>query len=172
MVTANVRAAAQLITAKFRAAPAKAKAAFWKAMRTDQVRPFVWVYYVPLLIWGIYGTFFGAPPTYVEPVMGNLVYDLWAWLHIIGTVTVMSGLHLEEKAEPGTELGETAIRLQAFGHSCMFFVLLAYELSALNATAWGQDAYSIFVISPYLVGCLLLAAQGVVKIADSKDGGS
>jgi hypothetical protein len=51
----------------------------------------------------------------------------------------------------------------------MFLVLLAYVLSALNVTAWGQDAYSIFVISPYLVGCLLLTGQAVVKIADSKD---
>lgn len=46
----------------------------------------------------------------------------------------------------------------------MFWVLLAYEVSAIDATVWGEGTYSIFVIFPYVIGCLLLAAQGLVKI--------
>lgn len=149
---------------------AKVKAALWKAILTDQVRPFVWVYYVALLVWGIYGTFFAAPATYVQPVMGNIIYDLWVWLHVIGTITVMSGLYIEDKAkacdrgQSREKLGHTSIQLQTGGHACMFFVLLAYEVSAIYATAWGQGIYSIFVIWPYVVGCLLLTTQGIVKI--------
>jgi hypothetical protein len=113
-------------------------------------------------------------------VMGNTIYDLWVWLHVIATTVVMCGLYLEDRAkatnytELRDPLGRTSIRLQTGGHACMFFVLLAYEVSAIDATYWGQGTYSIFVISPYVVGCLLLVAQGVVKIVtgqwDSQDG--
>ena len=46
----------------------------------------------------------------------------------------------------------------------MFFVLLAYEVSAIHATTFGEGTYSIFVISPYVIGCALLTLQGLVKI--------
>lgn len=148
------------------------KAAFWKAIRTDQVRPFVWVYYIALWIWGVYGTFFAAPVTYVEPVMGHRSYDLWIWLNIIGTTIVMAGLHLEDRAPHNQQLHDMAVRLQTAGHACMFFVLLAYEVSAISVTEWGYagpGTYGIFVVLPYVAGCLLLTAQGVVKIVD-RDG--
>lgn len=153
---------------------AKLKAALLRAIFTDEVRPFVWVYYIALWIWGVYGTFFAAPPTYVKPVMGDLVYDLWVWLHIIATTIVMFGLSIESRAKPVIEsvenaelrddLRRAAIRLQTGGHACMFFVLLAYELSAIYSSTWGEGTYSIFVISPYVVGCLMLAMQGAAKL--------
>lgn len=148
---------------RFRSLAAKVKAALWKAITTDRVRPFVWLYYIALLAWGIYGTFFAAPATYVLPVMGHLVYDAWVWLQVVATTIVMFGLWIEDTAE-SIRLIRAAIHLQTGGHACMFFVLLAYEVSAVNATAWGEGTYSIFVISPYVIGCLLLAAQGIVKI--------
>jgi hypothetical protein len=143
------------------------KAGLWKTVRTKEVRPFVWLYYVSLWIWGIYGTFFAAPVTYVEPVMGHAAYDGWIWLNLVGTSIVMCGLSIEKKSP------EVAFQLQAGGHGCMFFVLLAFEVSAIAATNWGQGSqtYSIFVIAPYVVGCLLLTAQGVVNMADSDSGG-
>lgn len=145
---------------------ARVKAALWKVITTDQVRPYVWVYYCALFVWGIYGTFFAGPATYVEPVMGRLIYDVWVWLHIVGTSIVMSGLLMESRAHDGVDdpLWNTSIRLQTGGHACMFFVLLAYEVSAIAAMHWGQGTYSIFVISPYVGGCLLLTAQGIAKI--------
>lgn len=143
----------------------KIKAAFWNAIHTDQVRPFVWVYYISLWVWGVYGTFFAAPATYVQPVMGAAIYDLWIWLCMAGTSMVMGGLYLEDTARRDN-ICQVAVRLQTGGHACMFFVLLAYEVSAAYATAWGQGTFSIFVIAPYVVGCLLLTAQGVVKIVD------
>ena len=145
---------------------AKVKAALWKVITTDQVRPYVWVYYVALFVWGIYGTFFAGPATYVLPVMGQPIYDVWVWLHIVGTSIVMSGLLMEGRARDGVDdpLCNTSIRLQTGGHACMFFVLLAYEVSAIAATQWGDGIYSIFVIAPYVGGCLLLTAQGIAKI--------
>lgn len=139
------------------------KTTLWRALRTDKVRPFVWLYYIALFVWGVYGTFFSAPATYVLPVMGNIVYDGWTWLHIIATSVVMCGLWIEDKAR-SLRLIRAAVHLQTGGHGCMFFVLLSYEASAVDATAWGEGTYSIFLVSPYVVGCLLLAAQGVVKI--------
>jgi hypothetical protein len=153
---ASVRAAAKHIAAKV-------KAALWKVITTDQVRPFVWVYYIALWIWGVYGTFFAAPATYVLPVMGQLVYDAWVWLQIIATSIVMCGLIIEDTAK-SIRLIRHGIHLQTGGHGCMFFVLLGYEVSAIRVTAWGEGTYSIFVISPYVVGCLLLTLQGIVKI--------
>lgn len=149
--------------------PRKIKASLWKMIRTDKVRPFVWVYYIALCIWGFYGTFFAAPATYVLPVMGNIVYDLWVWLQLVATSIVMGGLRIEDKAK--TETGKStqaAIRLQVGGHASMFFVLLAYEVSAITATHWGEGTYSIFAIAPYVMGCLLLAAQGVVKLVTTQ----
>lgn len=156
----------------------KIKAGLWSALLTDKVLPFVWVYYAALWVWGIYGSFFAAPATYVLPVMGNLVYDLWVWLQLVATSVVLCGLYIEsrgktEKKPDGVtlrdKLSSTSIRLQTGGHACMFFVLLAYEVSAITATHFGQGIYSIFVIWPYVVGCLLLTVQGMVKIARDGD---
>ena len=137
---------------------------------SDKVRPFIWIYYFPLWAWGIYGTFFAAPVSYVRPVMGALVYDLWIWLDLIGTSIVMCGMRFEDAAASTMDdvqrrWKERAwVRLQAGGHGCMFFVLLAYEISAVYSTTWSDIAtFSIFALSPYVVGCLLLMVQGIAK---------
>lgn len=149
----------------------RARASFWKTMRSTQVRPFIWVYYIALLAWGIYGTFFGAPPTYVRATMGAALYDVWVWLHIGGTLTVMTGLYLEDvaaKRSPDVKklLTTIAVRMTTNGHASMFFVLLAYEMSAIYADYQHLpiNEYSIFITSPYVMGCLLLTAQGIVRM--------
>jgi heme exporter protein D len=157
------------MTNRLRMLLARVKAALWKAITTEQVRPFVWVYYLALWVWGMYGTFFAAPATYVEPVMGSLVYDVWVWLHIVATTIVMCGLSMESRTENQDALWNTSIRLQTGGHACMFFVLLAYEVSAISAVSFGEGTYSIFVISPYVIGCLLLTVQGIAKIVVTRD---
>lgn len=160
----------------------KIKAVLWKAVFTEQVRPFVWLYYIPLWLWGCFGTLFAAPATFVKPVMGLMVYDFWVWLCWLGTTVVMCGLYLEDKAKArNTEddalvrgdlvvlpdkLSRTSISLQTSGHSAMFFVLLAFEVSAVAKIPWEDgNTFSIFVTSPYVVGCALLTAQGMAKIS-------
>jgi hypothetical protein len=145
----------------------KIKATLRRVILSDRVRPFVWVYSVALLTWGIYSTFFAAPVTYVLPVMGQRVYDAWVWLHIIAPSIVMCGLTIEDKAK-SIRLVRHGVHLQTGGLACMFFILLAYEVSAITAAAWGQGTYSIFVIVPYVIGCLLLTVQGVVKIVTAE----
>jgi hypothetical protein len=140
----------------------KVKAVLWNAVHSDKVRPFIWVYYIPLLLWGMYGTFFAGPATYVGPVMGRGMYDVWIWLHLVGPVVVMFGLAVEDSADD-EHLAQIGVVLQASGHAGMFWVLLIYEISALAATYWGQGTYSIFALAPYVAGCLLLTVQCVVK---------
>jgi hypothetical protein len=44
-------------------------------------------------------------------------------------------------------------------------VLFAFWLSALHSIPWGDPfAFIIFVISPYVIGCFLLAVQASVKL--------
>lgn len=148
------------------------KAVFWKTIRSKEVRPYIWVYYLSLWLWGFYGTFLTAPPTYVRPAMGPVVYDLWVWMCLAGTSTVMLALRMEDlaKAYPSTQRGrrtDIAVRIATGGHACMFFVLLAYEFSAIYAVSLhvaSSDEFSIFITSPYVVGCLLLTVQGVVRV--------
>jgi hypothetical protein len=143
--------------------------ALMRAVLSDKVRPFVWMYYVPLWCWGVYGTFFAGPATYVKSAMGDVVYDTWVWLHLIATTVVMVGLHLEARANSGEQtqnrakLAYMGLCFQASGHAAMFWVLLSYEMSAISQTYWGEGTYSIFVIAPYVAGCLLLAAQSTTK---------
>jgi hypothetical protein len=147
---------------------AKIKAALCTAILGDRVRPFVWVYYIAIWIWGFYGTFFAAPTTYVLPVMGRTVYDLWMWLQLVATSIVMCALYIEDKAKT-CRVMRAAICLQIGGHASMFFVLLAYEVSAIDTTHWGQGTYSIFVTSPYVMGCLILSAQSFAKIVAAQN---
>lgn len=148
---------------------AKAACALRSAVSPEKLlRVLTWVYYIPLWLWGIYGTFFAAPATYVLPVMGQAIYNVWVWLHIIATSVVMAGLRLEDKTSHDKwEL--IGLIYQSWGHFCMFLVLLAYEMSAIDAIVWGTGAYSIFVLAPYVLGAFLLAIQGVAKIVVGDD---
>ena len=142
------------------------KAALAKYMGNDAglLRLLIWVYYVPLWVWGIYGTFFAGPPTFVKPVMGQWTYDAWIWLHLIATTTVMAGLRLEDNCERlGGRSKPIGLAMQAGGHACMFWVLLSYEFSAVWISRWGQGTYSVFVIAPYVVGCFTLTIETVAK---------
>lgn len=145
----------------------KVRRAIWRTILSDKVRPFVWVYYVPLFLWGFFGTFFDLPSTYVKLVMGEFAYHGWILLHLFGTVTVMCGLLIEDRASDRTKVWHRALRLQTGGHFCMFLVLLAYEISAVEVSKiWGVDTYSAVTISPYVVGCLMLSVQSFVRAMD------
>jgi hypothetical protein len=145
----------------------KTKAVLWRALRTTEVRPFVWLYYIALFCWGVYGTFFAAPYTYVLPMLGSVLYDVWVWLLVVATSMAMCGLWIEDTAK-SVRLVRWSIHLQTTGHACMFGVLLAYEVSAIDATYWGEDAYSIFINGIIAAACFLLAAQGITKIVTAE----
>jgi hypothetical protein len=145
----------------------KLREALWKAVHSDKVRPFIWVYYLPLLLWGVYGTVFAGPATYVQPVMGRYIYDMWVWLCMLAPAVVMCGLAIEDRSKD-EHVARVGVVLQGSGHACMFWVLLLYEISAVAATYWGQGTFSIFAIAPYVAGCLLLGTQCVVKVLDGE----
>lgn len=131
-------------------------------LTSTQVRPFIWLYYIPLMLWGIYGTFFSAPITFVRPVMGLTAYNAWIWLHIAGPLVVMCGMRFEDISKRG-RLGYWGIGMQTGGHFAMFWVLLAYEMSAtVAAIRTPVIMYSCFALSPYVIGCLLLSAQSAI----------
>jgi hypothetical protein len=123
---------------------------------SETVKLFVWPYYLTLFAWGIYGSFFAAPPTIVLPAMGRIVYNLWVWQHMTGTSLVMIGL-----LWPNKYIG---LWLQLGGNFTMFLVLLAYEVSGIYESWWGQGTYSLFAIAPYVLGCLFLAMTCVRKL--------
>jgi len=121
---------------------------------SEKVELFVWPYYGALMWWGFYGTFFDAPLGYVQEVMGQPFYDMWIWMHILGTAEVLVGLTIKNKY-----LG---LWLQLGGNFSMGMVLLAYEIAAW--ITWGEAAYSFAAIAPYVVGCLFLSLTVVRKL--------
>jgi hypothetical protein len=140
------------------------RAALWKVLLTDKLQPFIWLYYAPLVAWLIYGAFFAAPVTYVQPAMGGTVYDLWVWGHSAALV-VMFGLWVESKSKADRDrASRVGVQLQTGGHSGMFCVTLAYEVSAIYETTWGEGTYSIFFMAYYVAGCLLLTFRGLAQI--------
>jgi hypothetical protein len=138
---------------------------------SETVRLFVWPYYVALLIWGVYGTFFAAPSVLVEPVMGHLAYNLWIWMNIGGTSFVLIGLILRHGGKPIAEMNTPqlftdylGLWMQFGGHVCMGLVLFTYEYAGIVGAYWGQAAFTLFIIPPYVGGCMLLSLQTARKL--------
>lgn len=154
---------------------ARIKEAVLKALLSDKVRPFIWLYYFPLWCWGVFATFFAGTPSFVLPIYGQLAYDAWAWAHVVATAVVMCGLRMEElnsnldHSRPPSrrdKISYVGVGWQAGGHASMFGVLLSYELASWTAFLHGAnpDPYTMFVIFPYVLGCLLLSLQAGIKL--------
>jgi hypothetical protein len=145
----------------------KALARFWELIDSESVRAFVWPYYLAFLTWGIYGTFFAAPVTIVYPVMGPLMYNLWIWSCIAGPAAVMLGLMLGPiiglagHREEGVYAG---LLMQVFGNAGVALVLFAFEFSGIYGAYWGLAAFSLFIIPPYVLGCVTLTLQAARKV--------
>lgn len=131
------------------------------ALRKDTVRPYVWGYYVAILAWGIYATFLARPSTVVEPVMGLWVYTAWVWMCMVAPTSVMIGMAL--RTGTGQFVG---LWMQVLGNLAVGLILFAYEYSVIVGTAWGTGAFVIFIVPPYILGCVLLTAQASVKLYD------
>jgi len=134
--------------------PRETKRAVVEALDNKEVRRFVWLWYFPLFLWGIYGTFLASPNATVEPIMGHMVYNLWVWLCLLATSWVMVALTL--RSETGEYIG---LWMQAGGHFAMFWVVLTFWVCAIVGTPWGAGSFGIFALSALPVGCLWLSAQ-------------
>lgn len=144
---------------------------FWELLDSETVRLFVWPFYMGLLSWGIYATFWAQPIAFVEDVMGHAFYNLWVWTCIAGTLSVMLGLALRHGGKSVLQMTAPMLMsdyiglwMQLGGHTCMGFVLLAFETSAVKGAYFGQSVFSVFVIAPYVLGCFFLALQTARKL--------
>jgi hypothetical protein len=139
--------------------------------RTDSVRNFIWLYYLPFFLWGIYGSGFAYPIELIVNPMGHVVYDLWVWTPIPATVVALGGLVLRHGGSPADEITGPLLRadflglcMQLGGHVCMFIVLAVYEVTGIVGAYWGQPVISVFLISSYCVGVGVLAFQCGYKL--------
>lgn len=137
---------------------------FWHILDSESVRLFVWPYYLALLAWAVYAAAWAQPIAFVEAVMGHTFWNLWVWIQIPGTLSVMIGLGLRHGGKPVAQMSAPALFsdylglwMQLGGHLCMGFVLAAYEIAAVQGAYWGQATFSIFVVAPFVLGCIFLA---------------
>lgn len=169
LATWPVLAAASMVIgaiARIGAAARSTGKAFTKMLDSENVRLFVWPYYISLLAWGVYATIWAWPINVVEPVMGRTAYLIWVWMFIPGTLFVMIGLVLRHGGKPIAEMGPVllfsdylGLWMQLGGHACMGLLLFAYEVSIVKGGFWGQPLFSFFAIAPYVLGCVFLTAQ-------------
>jgi hypothetical protein len=139
---------------------------FLEMVDSETVRLFLWPFYFALLCWGVYASFFAAPIQFVYPVMGRVLYDVWVWIFIPASLFVMIGLairhggkSLAEMTTPMLFTDYVGLWMQLGGHVSVFFAATAFEVSAIKAAPWGLAAFPIFLLAPYVPGCLFLAVQ-------------
>lgn len=151
---------------------------FWALIDDDSVRPFIFLYYVPLLT-------FGLIAAVLLPVVQPIVLvALWVWVQIPATVSAMAGLALRHGGTPVDEMNTPSRRdwlgliMQLGGHACMAVVLLAFELVAYDVAGEVATAlpgplgllcqwmiyFAMAAISSYVIGCTLLSLQVGRKI--------
>jgi len=144
---------------------------FWTLLDSENVRLFVWPYYIALLAWGIYAAAWADAISIVEPEMGHVAYVAWVWAHIVGTLSVMSGLLLREGGKTLAEMTTVALFrdwmglwLQLGGHFCMGLVLSLYEVAGFRGAYFGQGVYSLALVPPFIIGCTFLCLQAGRKL--------
>src|SRR2546425_1174632 len=80
-----------------------------------------------------------------------------------GTLFVLIGWMLRPDRKTASRMGPVmrlsryrGMWMQVGGHACMGLVLLAFEVAAIKGPYWGQATFSVFVIAPYVLGCVFL----------------
>lgn len=154
-------------------------ALIWQIIESDSVRPFIPLYYIPWLIWGILATTVFPPIAIIEETMGHPGYVLWVWSTICGTSAAVTGLLMRHGGEALISMSKPLLArdwmglcLQCGGHSCMCVLLILFEISAITAvldrsaegTYAGMTLFAAFVLSSYLIGTGLLALQCLRKL--------
>lgn len=134
--------------------------AFWRLLDSESVIPFVWIYYIALLGWGVFATVTSQSDSFVAHGMG-VFYWPWVVVQIPATLSVMAGLVWPRCSPSLVQMTDRPdLWLQCAGHSCMFFVLLGYEV-----VEWPQKDFSLFAIAPYVLGCfflMLMTGRGAI----------
>jgi hypothetical protein len=153
-------------------------AEFWNLVDGDSVRPFIMLYYVPLLAFGVLAV------VLLPADFANVLAFLWIWVQIPATSSAMVGLWLRRGGTPVVDMSNLmlfrdwcGLVMQLGGHACMSVVLLAFELvawdvarqvaatpGALAVLLWWLIVFAMFAISSYVIGCTLLSLQVARKI--------
>jgi hypothetical protein len=144
---------------------------FWALIDSDSVRPFVFLYYIPLLLWGVYAIVWADQIAFLQPILGPWLYTLWVWIPVPGTLSAMIGLALRNGGTANVEITSPLLRrdflglcMQASGHASMFLVLLAFEIGTISGAYWGQPVLSAFALFSYVLGTAILSLQCVRKL--------
>lgn len=145
----------------------------WLVLRlaSDSVRDFIWFYYLPLFLWGWYGTLVAEPiPLIIDP-MGPNVYAVWVSIPIFSTTMALYGLYLRHGGSPAADINHRLLKrdwrglwLQVGGHLLSFWMFLVYEITGFWGMYWGQPVISLFALSSYTIGTFLLTLQCLYKI--------
>ena len=158
---------------------------FWNLIDSDSVRPFEFVYYVPLLAFGVVAIAAAVVLSF-EGFPSAALAILWVWVQVPATLSAMVGLYLRGGGTPVAQMSALllfrdwlGLGMQLGGHVCMVAVLLAFELVAgsivalgpagiavgvLGVLIWWIILFAMAAISSYVIGCTLLALQVVRKI--------
>jgi hypothetical protein len=150
-----------------------ARKKFWALLDSESVRLFVWPYYLALLAYGGWALSHRWPYSIVEPIMGATIYHGWALMHIPGTLFVMIGLGIRYHRYTISRMGKfllfldyLGLHMQRAGHACMAIILGMFEACAISGYFRGidQQTYVIFLVTPYVLGCVFLTLQVHRKI--------
>lgn len=141
-------------------------------LNSDSVLPYVWVYYIWLFLFGVYAVAWSEPVQGLDDNLGPAGYMWWAWMNIIGTASVMIGLTLRHGGTPVVQMSGRqlfsdwlGLWMQWGGHAAMFLVLLVAEIAGVSEISWGDDAFVLFLLAPYMQGCLILWLTTSLKLA-------
>lgn len=157
---------------------------FWDLVDGDSVRPFIWLYYIPLLAFGVAAIVVVAM-LHIMSIPSAPLAALWIWVQVPATCSAMAGLALRHGGTPVDEMTTLllfrdwlGLFMQFGGHACMGVVLLAFELVAydvagqamaavpglLGVLLWWIILFAMAAISSYVIGCTLLSLQVARKI--------
>ena len=157
---------------------------FWDLVDGDSVRPFVWVYYAPLLAFGVVAI--AAVWLCTASIQPVALAVLWVWVQVPATLSAMVGLALRRGGTPVAQMSTLllfrdwmGLFMQFGGHACMAVVLIAFELvagsivalgpagiaaGALGVIIWWIILFAMAAISSYVIGCTLLSLQVARKV--------
>jgi hypothetical protein len=156
----------------------------WKLIDSDSVRPFVYLYYAPLLIFSAIAAV--LVPLYIRThSVGDIPIFWWVWVQLISTNAAMGGLWLRHGDMPVSEMNTWLLRrdwlglcLQTAGHAAMCMMLLEWEIAVvkvllsgglpitdpITGLIWLLLAYAAAAIASYVIGTAFLTLQCLRKI--------
>ena len=153
---------------------------FWGLIDSDSIRPFVNLYYAPLLVFSVVAIVF-MPAPIDNPMVGDLPVEMWVWVQMGATTAAMTGLALRHGGTSVADMSTLQLRrdwfglcLQAGGHAAMCVMLLEFEIAVgkflasgalpISTLIWWLLAFGCAAISSYVIGTGLLALQCLRKI--------